>query len=58
VQLQRGLHHVAAHFPHEESELVGRRVQVLGQDDVVDGEQGILEQYFFGNINQKSLEKN
>jgi hypothetical protein len=52
------LHHVAAHFPHEESELVGRRVQVLGQDDVVDGEQGILEQYFFGNINQKSLEKN
>ena len=51
VQLQCRLHDVAAHLPHEEAELIGRRVQVLGQDDVVDGEQRILNRRtLFDNI--------
>ena len=42
VEVQGRVHHVGARLPHEEGELVARRVQVVGQDGIVDGVQGVL----------------
>ena len=42
VKRKRGVDHVGAHFPDQECELVARGVQVIGENVVVDGEQGLL----------------
>ena len=42
VEVQRGVHDVGARLPDEERKLVARRVQVVRQDGVVDGVQGVL----------------
>jgi len=40
VKSQGSVDHVGAHLPDEEGELVAGRVQVVGQDRAVDGEEG------------------